>query len=163
MFGGTYEKNDNDKAFEPIPKDRYACFIEDVKLMETKTGKDYLNVVAVIADGEFAKRKLWCKLWFTEKAYNMTAQQLDNLMVLQAVGEHDTIGGFKNATADVVFKLLNKKIEVSVTGHDEYNGKTYEKSFITGFLDIPNGAFQTVPAQSAAAPAGVDASEPLPF
>lgn len=144
MWGDTFEKKENDGNFDPIPKGRYACVLENATIEETSGNKTpYLNLTTTISGGEFNNRKLWVKLWMTEGAYNMTSQQLDNLLVFKAIGAQDSQGAFMNKAADLVFQLVGKKIEVAVTGHDVYNDKTYEKTFVTGFLDTPNAAIQS--------------------
>ncbi len=161
-WGGTYESSQQTE-FKPIPKGRYACTLDNATLEETATKKTpYINLACTIADGELSGRKLWVKMWMTDGAYNMTAQQLDNLLVFQSIGKQPDKAAFMNKAADCVFKLVGKKIEVSVTGHDSYNEKEYEKTFVTGFLDIPNSAIQTAKAASASTEAGSE-SEEIPF
>ena len=166
-WGGTFEQTTT-QEFEPLPKGRYACTLDNATIEETKTNKTpYLDLACTIADGDKAGRKLWVKLWMTEGAYNMTSQQLANLMVFDSIGQQPDQASFMNRAADLVFQLVGKKIEVSVTGHDEYNEKKYEKTFVTGFLDMPNSAIQQTPKAGSAATAGggstVNEAESLPF
>jgi len=164
-WGDSYEKTTT--SFEPVPKGRYACVLENAIIEETKEKKTpYISLTCAIKDGDLANRKLWCKLWFTEGAKNMTSQQLDNLLVFDKIGSQPDVQTFMNRSADMLFNLVNKTIEVSVTGHDEFNGKTYEKTFVTGYLDTTNAAIQNVKDTSTGMEASGAASkenEEIPF
>lgn len=185
-WGGVFEDNDNDnKSFETIPRGAYACTLENAVLEQSSEKKtDFLSLTTVIKDGEFAGRKLWCKLWFTDGAKGMTSMQLSKLLVfdkIQPTSAHETVviknadgenvkafknmSDFMNMAADRVFKLVGKTIEVTVTKHREYNGKTYEETLVTGYLDTPNEAIQTVKADTMSmGPAPTfDSNEEIPF
>jgi hypothetical protein len=141
MFGGSYEKKD--VTFDPLPKGRYQAILDNVCIEETPTNKSkYLKMDFTVIEGKFKNRKIFHKLWFTEKAYDMAAQQLDNIMIFGMLKPCETIEGFMNAAATNVFELCGKKFEVSVTGYDEHDGKKYENTFLTHFLDVPNAAIQ---------------------
>lgn len=155
MFGGQYEKTEME--FKPLPKGRYVCILDNCLIEQTSKGTNYLKMDFTVVNGQFANRKLWHKIWFTEKAYNMAAQQLDNIGVFGDIKQAETIDQFLTNAAEVVFKKVGAKMEVSVTGHDTYNDKEYEKTFLTGLGDA-----EAVQAKAASA-AGVDASEELPF
>lgn len=167
MFGESFESNSTE--FKPVPKGRYACKLDNCTIEETKSEKKtpYLNLsFSIVEAGEYAalnNRKLWVKLWMTPKAYDMTSQQLDNIYVFKTIGKHSTIESFQQAAADKVFALVGKKFEVAVTGHDEFNGKTYENTFLSGYIDTPNTSVQTMDAAGIPRPTTIDAEEPLPF
>jgi hypothetical protein len=160
MFGDTYEKKDNE--FAAIPKGRYCAILENAKIEQTpKTGTSYLDMEFVIDGDQHSGRKIWHKLWFTEKAASgMTSQQLDNIMVFKKIGSHETLEAFLNKAAELVFELVGKKFEISVTGHQEWNGKEYPNTFLNGYLDMPNAAVQHIPTKSEGT---VDGSEEIPF
>lgn len=166
-WGKSYEKKEME--FKPIPKGRYECILDDCKINKTdKNGTLFLEVNGTIISGEFTNRKLFHKLWFTDGAYNMTAQQLDNLLLFDSIGEANDVETYLTKAADQVFKLVGKKIEMSVTGHQEYNGKTYENVFITKYLDVVNEAIQkktdnVVIAKAKTTPQTVDTNEEIPF
>lgn len=155
MFGGKYEKQEND--FKPLPKGRYVCVLDNCLIEQTKSGTNYLAMNFTVVKGQFANRKLWHKVWFTEKAYNMAAQQLDNIGVFGDITQAETIDQFLTNAAEVVFKKVGSMMEVSVTGHDTFNDKEYEKTFLTGMSN------NSEVGASAASSAGVDQSEELPF
>jgi len=179
MFGGSYEKSSGE--YETIPEGRYAVMLENATIERTKSGTDFLQLVFVITGGDFDKRKLWHKLWMTEKAYNMTSQQLDNIYVFKKIPPQASIEGFMNVAADMVFALVDKRFEIEVQGHDEYNGKMYPKTFLTGYMDSPNFAVQVfenqpqqsaqtqktsagpTPARQMAQPPSIDENEAIPF
>jgi len=152
MFGKSYEKKDNE--FKPLPKGRYLCVLENCTIEKSPTkGTPYLAMTCTILKGEYANRKIWHKVWFSEKAYDMAAQQLDNFGVFDQVTAAETIEGFCTNAAEVVFKKVGSNVEIAVTGYNTFNDKTYENTFLTG-----DGSDFT--DESAA---GVDSSEELPF
>lgn len=152
MFGGKYEKKESD--FGPLPKGRYVCVLDNCTIEESPTKKTpYLDLSCTIIKGEKANRKIWHKIWFSEKAYDMAAQQLDNLGVFEDIKPAASIEDFCKNAAEVVFNKVGKNVEIAVTGYNEFNGKTYENTFLTG--DGSDSA--------ADADASVDESESIPF
>lgn len=154
MFGGSFEKKES-KGFEPLPKGRYLCVLENCTIEKSPTkGTPYLAMTCTILKGEYANRKIWHKIWFSEKAYDMAAQQLDNFGVFGEIKPSETIDGFCTNAADVVFNKVGGKVEIAVTGYNEFNDKTYENTFLTGdgsdFEDFASSA-------------DVDESESVPF
>jgi len=167
QFGGTYDKGSEAKEFTKIEQGTYCATIDNVTIEETAKGTDYLQFVVTIEGGDFHARKLWHKMWFTENAYNWTARQLDDLLVFENLSIAKNLKAFMNSAANACFKLVNKKIEIKVTGHEEYTDKKGQtklstKTDITGFLDIPNAAFQTGEPKKMN-PENFDKSEELPF
>lgn len=158
MFGGQYEKKDME--FKPIPKGRYSCILDNCCIDKTpdkpeKKGTSYLKMDFTIVTGPMTNRKLWHKVWFTEKSYDMAAQQLDNMGVFNDIKKSSTIDDFMLGAAEAVFKLVGEKLTVAVTGHNTYNDKTYENCFVvTG-----EEAVVTAVATSA----DVSTSEEIPF
>lgn len=158
MYGKTFEKK---SGFDPIKKGKYTAICENCTLEETKNGTQFIQMVFVINDGsDFDGRKLWHKMWFTEKSYDMTSQQLENAWVFEKLPETETIEQFREKSADALFQLVNKKFNVSVTGHNEYNGKEYPNTFLSGYADAPNLAIQTEPPKASES---FDSSEEIPF
>lgn len=157
MFGGTYEKQSN--SFEPLPKGRYNCILDNCCIEQTSNGTDFLKMDFTVVSGSFSNRKIWHKMWFSEKAYNMAAQQLDNMAVFEKIEKAETIKDFLTNSAKVVFDHVGGKFEVSVTGHDTYNEKTYEKTFITGLPEADTGLKNHAPQTAS----NVDQSEEIPF
>jgi hypothetical protein len=160
MFGGEYEKTEIE--FKPIPKGRYLCKLDNCCIEQTpdkadRAGTKYLKMDFTILTGPSANRKIWHKLWFSEKAYNMAAQQLDNMGVFNDIKPTATLDEFLMASAEAAFTLVGKKLEVSVTGHQTFNDKTYENTFVTGHGDV-----EKVIAKAAVG-AGVNTSEEIPF
>ena len=160
QFGGKFENNN--KEFEVLPKGRYACKMINCVIEQTATGTDYILLEFDIVDGDSAGRKIWHKLWMTEKAYNMSAQQLNNIMVFSKIPTTDSIETFMRESAKLVFELVGKKFEVSVTGHNEWNGKEYPNTILTHYLDTPNAAVQVI-ANSSASKDASSASDEIPF
>lgn len=67
-------------SFEVVPKGTYDCIIEDVKFQLSKSsGKPMWNVVLVVVDGEYANRKLFTFMSFSEKALPMTKRQINRI------------------------------------------------------------------------------------
>jgi len=163
MWGKTYDAQSDDKEFKELEKGRYSCVLEDVKIDQSKNGSPFINFTFVIDGGDFNKRKIWQSIYFTDKSYNMAAQQLDNLLIFDNIQPAKNLEAYMNNAADICFKLINKKIEVEVKGFREYNGKKYPNTFITGFLDVPNSAFQNAKKQRPKNNAGFDETEELPF
>ena len=154
MFGGEYEKKDME--FKPIPKGRYACILDNCCIEATpNTGTKFLKMDCTIVKGDFSNRKLFHKIWFTDKSYDMAAQQLDNMGVFSDIKPTASIEDFMLSAAEAVFKLLGKHINVSVTGHKEWEGKKYENTFVVSDEE-------TVQVK-AATDAGVDATEEIAF
>lgn len=169
MFGESFENTE----YKELPVGDYAVLIDNVIVSESAKKKTpCLNFTLKVADGEFANRTIFHTLWFTEGAYNMTAGQLSKLLVFEKIKPATDIVAWMNNAADIVFQLIGKKIELKISGYDESdNGKRYPKTWITGFLDTPNHAIQTLPGDGATAQpttaagtsSGVDTTEEIPF
>lgn len=172
MWGESYEST----SFEVLPKGDYMCVLDNCTIDKTKEKQTpYINMEFVVDGGEFSKRKIWHKLWFTDGAKDMTCQQLDNIYVFEPLKSRKAASAeqYMNNVADVLFKLVGKKFEVSVTGHQEYNGKEYPNTFLHHYVDVPNEAIQKVDrtdakgATNGPAPgtnsSGVDQNEEIPF
>jgi hypothetical protein len=142
MFGGSYESTNE---YKTIAEGRYCCSLENCTLEATKGGTPYMALVFKIIGGEFDGEKLWHKLWLTEKAYNLTAQQLDKCFVFKGIPTVQTMQEFGDHAADKMFRLIDKRFEVEVQGHDEYNGKLYPKTFLLGYMDSLVSGVQIVP------------------
>ena len=142
MFGQSFEETE----YKELPIGNYAVFIDNVVISESAKKKTpCLNFTLKVADGQFKDRTIYHTLWFTEGAYNMTAGQLSKLLVFEKIKPAADIVTWMNNAADLVYQLVNKKIDIKISGYDESdNGKRYPNTWITGFLDTPNHAIQTV-------------------
>lgn len=83
----SFEENDDtlsidmeaveEQSFETIPKGTYPVTIEQCEFKHSNTsGKPMWNLTLVITGGEFAGRKLWHIMSFSEKALPMSKGQL---------------------------------------------------------------------------------------
>ena len=189
MFGGSYNRQDSEHDFKTLPKGRFLCTLDNCVIKETKGNQTpYLEMIfkveKAVVDGavsdEFKGQKLWHKLWFTEKAYDVTSQQLDNILVFHKIPTTEYINTFMDSAARLVFELVSKKFVVEVTGHDEYNGNKYPKTFLVEYKDVINHAVQTETKASSQTqaptaqtpkheprviekPAALNATEEIPF
>lgn len=162
MFGGSYSKEPEYKVVQP---GRYACLLDNVTMEKTKGNTDYLLFTFIIQGGEFDKSKLFHKLWMTEKAYNMTAQQLDNIYVFKSIPTSNSIEEFMEKTANLCFALCGKKFEVEVQKLSEWEGKQYPQTFLTHYLDEPVSSVQKVSGEisGAAQDLGFNDKEEIAF
>lgn len=165
---GTETIENNNKDFEPLEKGKYICIMDNCTIEKSQsTGSPYLQFTFTIEGPKSSGRKIWHKLFFTPNAQKMCEQQLENLMCRSAITTAKDAEQYMVFAAEVVFKLVGKRCEVSVTGHRDYNGKTYANTFIGKYVDTPFDWMK------AAAPAGnftnhapkakIDSSEELPF
>lgn len=85
-----FEENDSSLVFdmdaveesswEILPKGTYDCIIEDAKFaMSKSSNKPMWNVTLAVVDGEYANRKLFTYISFSEKALPMTKKQLNRI------------------------------------------------------------------------------------
>jgi hypothetical protein len=142
MFGGKYEE---ETEYKTVAEGRYVAKLDNVTLEETKGGTPYILMVFIIEGGEFDGSKLFHKLWLTEKSYNITARQLDHCFVFKTLPVVETMTEFGDKAAEKLFNLCEKRFEVQVQGHDEYNGKLYPKTYLAGYMDSLVSGSQIIP------------------
>lgn len=159
MWGN--EKLEPMKSFEVMPKGDYECQLENCTIEKTQTGNSYLLFTFRVLGDKFGGRKIWHKLWFTEKSQKMTEQQLENIMCRAAIPPCETAESYLEMCATACFKLVDKCFEVSVTGHNDYNGKTYPNTFMRKFKDTPLDWMKA--SEPAPEKSSVDSKEELPF
>ena len=91
------------------------------------------------------------------------AEQMEALLIYDKIGEKPDFDSWFQEAIDLTYALKGKTIEYTVKDYN-FDGKSGNYGRITGFLDIPNEAIQSVPKTDASGPApGVDESEQIPF
>ena len=70
----------NEREFAQIPSGTYKCFINRALITEEIKGqpvKPHIDFEFEIADGKFARRKLWPRMYLTQAAYPITVKIIE--------------------------------------------------------------------------------------
>ena len=68
------------QSYEAIPKGTYECVIEECEfMMSNSSGKPMWSLTLTITEGEYANRKLFTNMSFSEKALPMTKTQIQRI------------------------------------------------------------------------------------
>lgn len=94
-----------------------------------------------------------------EKIFKAASEQMITLMLYDKIGVQDDYDAWFQKAIDQTYALVGKKIEYTVKNW-EFNGKKGKWGRITGYLDVPNEAVQTLPET---AEKTFDSKEELPF
>ena len=153
MFGSKDQKpSKQDAKFAGMEPGVYAVTIDDmISGASDKTGKQYWIIKLLNENNVQFDHYIQCEgteYRSEEKVFNSLARQMEALMIYDTIGEHETLEGFVQKALDVSYELKGKKVEFTIKPW-QFDGKSGVWGEITGFLDIPNSAIQTVPTMTA--------------
>lgn len=134
-----------------LQKGKYLAIITDCEIKVSKAGNEYLGLKLKTEKGGTLFYNLFNH---SEGSLKMLIPQLKKLLLLEKLPLYASVDDILKDKANFLRKIetainsiLKKKIEITVSGHDD-DGR--EKLFISGFMDIPNEAFQTVKTEKPA-------------
>lgn len=168
MFGGKENRvgASNDK-FSGMGPGVYSVIFDDmVTGISDKTGRQYwimkfINDQDVQFDHFIACEATEYKT--EDKVYKALARQMESLHIYDTIGEHEKLESFVQKAIDVTYQLKGKTFEFTIKKWkmEDREGIWGE---ITGFLDIPNEAIQTMNAMGSTSPdSSVNENEKIPF
>ena len=146
----------SDKKDYALPEGKHVAMImsADYKVLE-KSGTEVVNMKLMLQDGTTYYHSFFAH---TEGSIKMAAPQLKKLMLLEKLPIYQSISDliadrtkFLHALENALNGLLKKKIELTVEFYNSKKTNQREQMVrISGYLDVPNEVFQTVPKATAA-------------
>jgi len=108
---------EEDGGFEVLPKGVYDAAVETCEFKHSKTGNPMWALKMVVEDGDYAGRKLFTHLIFSEKMMGRTKK------AIRTLGAADLLEGpFNPKSADVTEALVGKRCRIQVD-ISEYEGE----------------------------------------
>jgi hypothetical protein len=124
--------NNNEKReFTPIAEGEYEAIISEAKIGKSSAGNDMITVTLTIRDDvnqQFAKRKIWDYLVYTEKAM-FKFQQVAKALAIPEGTKIDTIHDFAKAIQFASVRISVKNRE------EEYNGEKKIRDFVATYKE----------------------------
>lgn len=147
MVGGDKDKPREDEKF-PMGPGVHCVTIDDVITgVSDKTGAQYW-IVKMLNDNDVQfDHFIACeetKFKSLEKVFKAAARQMEALLIYDQIGEQPDHTAWFQKAIDCTYALKGKKVEFTIKTW-EMDGKKGVWGEITGYLDIPNAAIQTVP------------------
>lgn len=141
----------SDKKDYALPEGKHVAMImsADYKVLE-KSGTEVVNMKLMLSDGTVYYHSFFAH---TEGSIKMAAPQLKKLMLLEKLPIYQTVNDLINDRTNFLKKLetalnalLKKKIELTAEFYNSKKTNQREQMVrISGYLDTPNEAVQTVP------------------
>jgi hypothetical protein len=133
------------KEFEPIAEGTYEAMFTEAKVGKSSAGNDMITVTLTIRDDvkqQFAKRKVWDYLVYSEKA-KWKLQQVSKALVIPEGHEFANIQEFAKAILHSCVKITIKQKT------EEYNGETKTREQISTYspTDFKSNVQTTDPFQ----------------
>jgi hypothetical protein len=143
-------------GFEPIPVGTYRAAVSGAEWTVAKTGTIGFKAELTVQDGEYSGRKIWERVYITDKSIPVALGKLIALGTTQAAVA-DAIAadnGESPAVATVCRDLIDSVVDVTIK-HEEYQGKTQMRvtklAPVSGTGADPLASVQGVAAAPAAA------------
>lgn len=96
------EAGNQSNEYKALPEDRYTLRVENAEFKMSRTNKPLIETTFVVADGKFAKRKIWNNYFLTEKAVPIFKKLLTTinspLAEKAGVEGHDLAAAIQGAT-----------------------------------------------------------------
>jgi hypothetical protein len=119
--------NNNEKReFTPIAEGEYEVIISEAKITKSSAGNDMITITLTIRDDvnqQFAKRKIWDYLVYTEKAM-FKFQQVAKALAIPEGTKIDTIHDFQKAIQFATLRIGIKQRE------EEYKGEKKVRDYV---------------------------------
>jgi hypothetical protein len=141
----------SDKKDFTLKEGKHVAMIKsaDYKVLE-KSGTEVVNMKLMLQDGTTHFHSFFAH---TEGSLKMAAPQLNKLMLLEKLPIYKSVNdliadrtNFLKKLETALNGLLNKKVELTVESYNsKKTGQKEQMVRISGYLDIPNEAVQTVP------------------
>lgn len=140
--------NNTKKEFEPIAEGTYEAIITEAKIDKSSAGNDMIKVTLTIRDDvqqQFAKRKLWDYLVYSDKA-KWKLQQVAKALKIPEGTSINTIQDFAKAVLYSAVKVTIKHRQ------EEYNGETKTREQISLYSPTEASATNTQTADPFSVP-----------
>lgn len=108
-------------SFEPLPDNTYDFVVEATKTRKSATGKDGINLTAVVETGPYKKRKVFEDFWISPEsnaAMGIFFRQLGAMGLGDSFWEREP----QPEVEDIAAELVGKRFRGS-TKEEEYGGK----------------------------------------
>jgi len=147
---------------------KHLAQLKSAEVKVTQKGDEYIGLIFNLVDGS----KHFHNLFFhSEGAIKMCAPQLKKCLLLEKLplyaNLNDLLADQKNfiGKVETAFnQLIGKKFEITAeTYFSKKKNEEQQNVRISGFVDLPNLAVQTMPMGVAPGVAAVDTKESLPF
>ena len=114
-----------------LPEGDYTCMVENVEERKSAAGNEVWRITLCVEAGEFAGRKIYDNLVWTEKAFRRIKQ------ICEAIGG---ICSEQDAEVEILpSQILGGRVVASLI-HEVYNGEKREKVAFSGYAPaIPPG------------------------
>jgi hypothetical protein len=132
-------EGNNNREFTPIAEGDYEAIISEAKIGKSQSGNDMITITLTIRDDvnqQFAKRKIWDYLVYTEKA-KFKLQQVAKALKIPDGTNIETIQDFAKA-------ILYSSIRIAIKNREEeYNGQKKTRDYVAAYKEAQTTARST--------------------